>query len=232
YTKQYDIYIDQPNYTLPFTSHIDNLETTESTPSQPIQFTSSETIIDIDSTSTPLESDNLNTKTSQTSIEVAITTPLPNTSFSSTSIPTESSEITVEFGGEIYNISTSTIEFEQDPTTTFYSVLPSPIQILDSRYAPVSSIISLTLFNISSTLPNISLLTSTADHWFFVAINRNIEQSSSSSYTLLYPQLDTSNNFSSKFSPIPISTQYIVPLSPLVLPTTYYTTDYYIETSY
>ncbi|CAG8842607.1 3368_t:CDS:1, partial [Gigaspora margarita] len=97
YTNQYDIYIDQPNYTLPSTSHIDNLETTESTPSQPIQSTSSKTIINIDSTFAPLESDSLNTKTSQTSIEVAITTSLPNTSFFSTSTPTESSEITVEF---------------------------------------------------------------------------------------------------------------------------------------
>ncbi|CAG8855605.1 42972_t:CDS:1, partial [Gigaspora margarita] len=39
YTNQYDIYIDQPNYTLPSTSHIDNLKTTELTPSQPIQST-------------------------------------------------------------------------------------------------------------------------------------------------------------------------------------------------
>ncbi|CAG8839544.1 25217_t:CDS:2, partial [Gigaspora margarita] len=132
----------------------------------------SETIIDIDTTSTPLESDNLNTKTSQTSIE-----------------------------------------FEQKQTTTFYSIPPSPIQILDSRSAPVSLIIPLTFFNISSTLSNISLLTSTANHWSSVAVNRNIEQSSSSSYTLLYPQLDTSNNFSSKFSSISISTQHIVPLT-------------------
>ncbi|CAG8816111.1 14225_t:CDS:2, partial [Gigaspora margarita] len=175
YTNQYDIYIDQPNYTLLSTSHIDNLETTESTPSQPIQSTSSETIIDIDSTSTPLESDNLNTETSQT----------------------------------IHNISTSTIEIKQDQTTTFYSVPPSPVQILDSRSAPVSPIIPLTLYNISSSPPNILLFTSTANHWSSVAINRNIEQSSSSSYTLLYSQLDTSNNFSPKFSPIPISTQYI-----------------------
>ncbi|CAG8804352.1 37529_t:CDS:2, partial [Gigaspora margarita] len=198
YTNQYDIYIDQPNYTLPSTSRIDNLETTKLTPSQPIQSISSETIIDIDFISTFLESDNLNTETSQT----------------------------------IYNISTSTIEFEQDQTTTFYSVLPSPIQILDSRSAPVSPIIPPILFNISSTPSNISLLTSTTDHWSSVAINRNIEQSSSSSYTLLYPQLDTSNNFSPKISPISISTQYIVPLSPLVLPTTYHTTDYNIGTSY
>ncbi|CAG8827531.1 18922_t:CDS:2, partial [Gigaspora margarita] len=153
--------------------------TTELTPSQPIQSTSSKTIIDIDSTSTPFESDSLNTETSQT----------------------------------IHNISISTIEFEQEQTTTFYSVLPSPIQILDSRSAPVSPIISPTLFNISSTPPNISLLTSTADYWSSVAVNCNIEQSSSSSYTPLYPQLDTSNNFSSKFSPIPISTQYSAPLT-------------------
>ncbi|CAG8841119.1 36744_t:CDS:1, partial [Gigaspora margarita] len=141
-------------------------------------------------------------------------------------------EITVEFGGEVHNISTSTIEIEQDQTTTFYSVPPSPMQILDSRSATVSPIISPTLYNISSTPSNISLLTSTADHWSSVAVNRNIEQSSSSSYTLLYPQLDTSNNFSPKFSPIPISTQYIALLSPLVLPTTYHTTDYNIRTSY
>ncbi|CAG8829697.1 32476_t:CDS:2, partial [Gigaspora margarita] len=153
YTNQYDIYIDQPNYTLLSTSHIDNLETTESTPSQPIQSTSSETIIDIDSTSTPLESDNLKTETSQTSIEI-----------------------------------------EQDQTTTFYSVPPSPVKILNSRSAPVSPIISQTLYNISSTPPNISLLTSTADHWSSVAVNHNIVQSSSSSYTLLYPQLDTRSN--------------------------------------
>ncbi|CAG8826534.1 41520_t:CDS:2, partial [Gigaspora margarita] len=138
--------------------------TTKLTPSQPIQSASSETIIDIDSTSTPLESNNLNTKTSQT----------------------------------IYNISTSTIEIEQDQTTTFYSVSPSPVQILDSRSATVSPIIPPTLYNISSTPPNISLLTT---------VNRNIEQSSSSSYTPLYPQLDT------------------------ILSTTY-TTDYNIETSY
>ncbi|CAG8809772.1 39543_t:CDS:2, partial [Gigaspora margarita] len=131
--------------------------TTELTPSQPIQSTSSETIIDIDSTSTPLGSDKLNIETSQT----------------------------------IYNISTSTIEFKQEQTTTFYSVPPSSVQILDSRSAPVSPIISLTLFNISSTPPNISLLTGATDHWSSVAVNHNIEQSSSSSYTLLYPQLDT-----------------------------------------
>ncbi|CAG8847206.1 33369_t:CDS:2, partial [Gigaspora margarita] len=158
----------------------------------------SETIIDIDSTSTPLESDNLNTKTSQT----------------------------------IHNISTSTIDIEQEQTTTFYFVLPSSIQILNSRSAPVSPIIPPTLFNISSTPSNISLLTSTADHWSSVAVNRNIEQSSLSSYTPLYLQLDTSNNFSPRFSSILISTQYIAPLSPLVLPTTYYTTDYNIGTSY
>ncbi|CAG8836168.1 29654_t:CDS:1, partial [Gigaspora margarita] len=206
--------------------------TTESTSSQPIQSISSETIIDIDSTSTPLESDNLNTETSQTSIEVAVTTPLPNTSFFSISTLTESSKITIEFGGEVHNISTFTIEFEQEQTTTFYSVPPSSIQILDSRSAPVSPIIPPTPFKISSTPPNTSLLTSTADHWSSVAVNRNIEQSSSSSYTPLYPQLDTSNNFSSKFSSIPISTQYIAPLSPLVLPTTYHTTDYNIGTLY
>ncbi|CAG8834396.1 10444_t:CDS:2, partial [Gigaspora margarita] len=199
YTNQYNIYIDQPNYTLLSTSHIDNLETTESTPFQPIQSTSSETIIDIDSTSTPLESDNLNTETSQTSIEVAITTPLPNTSFFPTSTPTKSSEITVEFGSEVYNISTSTIEFEQDQTTTFYSVPLSPIQILNSRSAPVSPIIPPTFFKISSTPPNISLLTSTADYWSSVAINHNIEQSSSSSYTLLYPQLDTNSDSEQSF---------------------------------
>ncbi|CAG8836921.1 45580_t:CDS:2, partial [Gigaspora margarita] len=172
------------------------LQTTELTPSQPIQSTSSETIIDIGPTSTLFESDNLNTETSQT----------------------------------IHNISTSTIDIEQEQTTTFYSVPPSPIQILDSRSAPVSPIISPTLFNISSIPPNISLLTSTADHWSSVVVNRNIEQFSSSSYTPLYPQLDTSNSFSSKFSPIPISTQYIAPLSSLVLPTTYHTTDYNIGT--
>ncbi|CAG8667977.1 35452_t:CDS:2 [Gigaspora margarita] len=133
---------------------------------------------------------------------------------------------------KIYNISTSTIDIKQKQTTTFYSVLPSLIQILDLRSAPVSPIIFPILFNISSTPPNISLLTSTADHWSFVAVNRNIEQFSSSSYTPLYPQLDTSNNFSPKFSPISISTQYIAPLSPLVLSTTYYTIDYNIETSY
>ncbi|CAG8842253.1 19270_t:CDS:2, partial [Gigaspora margarita] len=203
YTNQYDIYTDQPNYTLPSTSHINNLKTTELTPSQPIQSTSSETIINIDTTSTPFESNNLNIETSQTSIKIEITTPLPNTLFFSTSTPTKSSEITVEFGGKVHNISTFTIEFEQERTTTFYSVPPSPVQILNSRSAPSS-----------------------------VAVNRNIEQSSSSSYTPLYPQLDISNNFSSKFSPIPISTQYIALLSPLVLPTTYYTTDYNIGTSY
>ncbi|CAG8645774.1 22598_t:CDS:2, partial [Gigaspora margarita] len=96
-----------------------------------------------------------------------------------------------------------------------------PIQILDSRSALVSPIIPPTLFNISSTPPNISLLTSTADHWSSVAVNRDIEQSSSSSSTLLYPQLDISNNFFPKFSSISILTQYIVPLSPLVLSTTY-----------
>ncbi|CAG8847246.1 41127_t:CDS:2, partial [Gigaspora margarita] len=127
----------------------------------------SETIINIDSTFISLESDNLNTKTSQTSIEVAITTTLSNTLFSSTS--TESSEITVEFGDEVHNISTSTIEFKQDQTTTFYFVPSSPIQSLNSRSAPVSPIIPPTLFNISSTLPNISLLTSTADYWSSVA---------------------------------------------------------------
>ncbi|CAG8527343.1 4709_t:CDS:2 [Gigaspora margarita] len=158
------------------------LKTTESTPSQPIQSTSSKTIIDIDPTSTFLESNSLNTETSQTSIE-----------------------------------------FEQDQTTTFYSVPPSPIQILDSRSAPVSPIIPPTLFNTSSTSPNILLL---------ITVYRNIEQSSSSSYILLYSQLDTSNNFSSKFSSISISTQYIVPLSPLVLSTTYYTINYNIKTSY
>ncbi|CAG8819390.1 15162_t:CDS:2, partial [Gigaspora margarita] len=155
----------------------------------------SETIIDIDSTSTPLESDNLNTETSQT----------------------------------IHNISTSTIEFEQEQTTTFYSVPPSPVQILDSRSAPVSPTIPLTLFNISSTSPNILLLTSTADHWSSVAINCNIEQSSSSSYTPLYPQLDTSNNFSSKFSPIPISTQYSAPLTTW---NTFHTDNYNTKTQY
>ncbi|CAG8845453.1 9648_t:CDS:2, partial [Gigaspora margarita] len=81
--------------------------------------------------------------------------------------------------------------FEQDQTTTFYSVPPSPIQILDSRSAPFSPIIPPNLFNISSTSPNISLLTSTAEHWSSVALNRNIEQSSSSSYISLYSQLDT-----------------------------------------
>ncbi|CAG8822861.1 26380_t:CDS:2, partial [Gigaspora margarita] len=176
HTNQYDIYIDQPNYTLPSTSHIDNLETIESTPSQPIQSISSETIININSTFSFFESNSLNTKTSQTSTK-----------------------------------------FEQDQTTTFYSVLPSPIQILDSKSAPVSSIIPLTLFNISFTPPNILLLTSTTDHWSSVAINHDIEQSSSSSYTLLYPQLDTSNNFSSKISSIPILTQYIVPLTNIEL---------------
>ncbi|CAG8849045.1 1217_t:CDS:2, partial [Gigaspora margarita] len=89
---------------------------------------------------------------------------------------------------------------------------------------PVSPIIPLTFFNINSTPSNISLLTSTADYWSSVAVNCNIKQSSSSSYTPLYPQ--------TRYYPIPISTQYIALLSPLVLPTTHYTIDYNIETSY
>ncbi|CAG8837180.1 30017_t:CDS:1, partial [Gigaspora margarita] len=71
-------------------------------------------------------------------------------------------EITIEFGSEILYISTSTIDIEQEQTTTFYSVPPSPIQILDSKSAPVSSIIPSTLFNISSSPSEISLLTSTS----------------------------------------------------------------------
>ncbi|CAG8850503.1 20164_t:CDS:2, partial [Gigaspora margarita] len=134
--------------------------TTELTPSQPIQSTSSETIINIDSTSTPLKSDNLNTETLQT-------------------------------------------------MKLLLNLVMNPVQILDSRSAPVSPIIPPTLYNISSTPPNISLLTSTTDHWSSVAVNRNIEQSSLSSYTPLYPQLDTSNNFPPRFSSIPILTQYI-----------------------
>ncbi|CAG8842325.1 25773_t:CDS:2, partial [Gigaspora margarita] len=129
----------------------------------------SETIIDINSTSTSLESDSLNTKTSQ-------------------------------------------INIEQEQITTFYSVPPSPIQILDPRSAPVSPIIFSTPFNITT--------------------NHNTKQPSSSSYIPLYLQLDTSNNFSPKFSSIPISTQHSIPLSPLVLPTTYHTIDYNIETLY
>ncbi|CAG8827073.1 33363_t:CDS:2, partial [Gigaspora margarita] len=144
----------------------------------------SETIIDINSTFTLLESNKLNTKTLQTSIEVAITTSLSNISFSSTSTPTESSKITIEFGGEIHYISISTIDIEQEQTITFYSTKPY-----------TNSGFKICTFYFTS--PEISLLTSTADYWSSIAVNHNTEQSSSGSYTPLYLQLDT-NNYNTK----------------------------------
>ncbi|CAG8811851.1 19433_t:CDS:2 [Gigaspora margarita] len=119
------------------------------------------------------------------------------------------------------------IQVLQSIEPDLFCIFPETIIDIDSTSSPLESDslntkISQTIllflqlfFNICSTPPNISLLTSTANYWFSVAINRDIEQTSSSSYTLLYLQLDTSNNFSSKISPIPISTQNIALLSSL-----------------
>ncbi|CAG8536012.1 14852_t:CDS:2 [Gigaspora margarita] len=47
-------------------------------------------------------------------------------------------------------LTSSSSNIKQEQTTTFYSVSPSSIQLLDPIFAPVSSIISPTLFNITT----------------------------------------------------------------------------------
>jgi len=239
YKNQYDIYIDQPSYTPSSTSSPVNLENTQLLSTHSTQSTSVETVIDIETTT--LEHNNSpasNSETSQINIEIATDTPLPDTSFSSPSTPTEPSETIIEFAGEIHDISTSTIEIEPENTTTFYSVSPSPEQAIGDGSAPISPITPLALQNNSSS-PDISSLSGTTNPWSFAPVDRDTEQSTSRQYTPLYPQLvETANNWDTDqinyipgayttptFSPALIQNPYTAPLSPLVLPTTYHTSD-------